>query len=272
MSTDRVAVPTAILVAVFATGAALGSVMILSDIPPQAPPPPVSAPYSEPINYSMEVVQIPSNGAGWGPVTNTSFEGVRFLFCPEFLSSEWFYLQGTGTELNGIRLAFLVWQDNSSGIGTGSPLFPSEAIRSWFSPDGVFGVAWLSSTARSITVEISVASPLPRFSSENVTLNPIVNFTEVPKTTVYLGVTFSLQVLGWGTPAGPTLNATAAMPNGTTHSLSMWAGPLLACAAANNTPGWVADHATCLERGSPDHVVAVQWDSYLSVTLMVRVG
>ena len=272
MSTDRVAVPTAILVAIFATGAALGSVMILSDIPPQAPPPPVSAPYSEPINYSSEVVQIPSNGAGWGPVTNTSFDGVRFLFCPEFLSSEWFYLQGTGTEADGVRLAFVVWEDNSSGVGTSLPWVPSEAIRTWFSPDGVFGIAWLSSTTHSIAVEISVAFPIPRFSTEDVTMNPIVNFTEVPTTTVYVGVTFSLQVQGWGTSGYVTLNATAAMPNGTTYLLSMREGPILACASANNTPGWVADHAICSEHGSPDRVVVVLWDGYRNVTLLVRVG
>jgi hypothetical protein len=136
----------------------------------------------------------------------------------------------------------------------------------------VFGIAWLSSAERSITVQLSVANPLPAFFSENVTLNPIVNFTDVPKTAAYLGVTFNLQGQGWGGPGGTTLNATATMPNGTAYPLSMWDGLLYACGSTNGVPSWVPDHATCLAHGSPDHDVAILWDGTLNVTLMVRSG
>src|SRR5208282_983852 len=145
-------------------------------------------------------------------------------------------------------------------------------FREWVSPDGVFGVALLSSTGHSITVQLSVANPLPALFTENATLNPILNGTQAPKTVAYLGVTFSLQGLGWGGPGGPTLNATATMPNGTTYPLSMWDGSLYACGATNGVPSWVPDHATCLAHGSPDHDVAILWDGNLNVTLMVRSG
>jgi len=271
MATDRVLASRAVVVAVVAVAASLVLVGFLSIIPSSGPAS-VFRPPNGAITYTSETIQIPSNGSSWGPVTNASFEGVQFLLCPEFLSSSWFYLQGTGTELSGARFAFVVVQDNSTPFGNGSPLFPSIGVREWFSPDGEFGVAWLSSTEHSITVQLSVANPLTVFFSEDVTLSPPINYTPAPKTVAYLGVTFSLRVLGWLTPAGPTLNATATMPNGTTYPLSMWEGPLYACASANGTPFWVPDNATCLAHGSPDHDVAILWDGYLNVTLMVRSG
>jgi len=231
---------------------------------------PSSAP-TGPITYSTEIFQIQSSGPPWGPITNTSFEGVQFLFCPEFSSLSTFYLQGTGAELTGARFAFLVVENNSTALGSGSPLIPSVGVREWFSPDGVFGVAWLSTTGHSIAVELSVANPLPVFFSGNLTLKPIVNFTRAPETAVYLGVTFNLQGLGRG-PGGTMLNATATMPNGTAYPLSMLARLLFACSSTNGVPFWVPDHATCLARGSPDHDVAILWDGNLNVTLMVRSG
>ncbi|MGP8076430.1 MAG: hypothetical protein ACLP8Y_06850 [Thermoplasmata archaeon] len=231
---------------------------------------PSSAP-TGPITYSAEIIKIQSSGPRWGPITNTSFEGVQFLFCPEFSSPSTFYLQGTGAELTGARFAFLVVENNSTAFGSGSLLIPSVGVREWFSPDGVFGVAWLSTTGHTTTVQLSVADPLPAFFSENVTLNPIANFTQAPRTVAYLGVTFNLQGLGGG-PGGTALNATATMPNGTAYPLSMLARLLFACGSTNGVPFWVPDHATCLARGSPDHDVAILWDGNLNVTLMVRSG
>ena len=268
---DRATLRKAILVAVVVVAVSLVLVGVFSIIlSPKSPS--VFEPPKGPITYASEITEIQSNGPPWGPVTNTSFEGVQFLLCPEFPSPSGFYLQGTGTELSGARFAFVVVSNNSTIFGNGSPLFPSVGVREWVSPDGVFGVALLSSTGHSITVQLSVANPLPALFTENATLNPILNGTQAPKTVAYLGVTFSLQGLGWGGPGGPTLNATATMPNGTTYPLSMWDGSLYACGATNGVPSWVPDHATCLAHGSPDHDVAILWDGNLNVTLMVRSG
>jgi len=270
MRDGEVAVPHAILVAVIVAAASLGSVAFLSALPSPAGPVHYPAPLSTPISYTSESVQIPANGSGWGPLSNITFGGVQFRLWPEFESPWETYVQGTGTEPSGIDLAFVVLENNSSIGGSSPPT--NESVRNWFSPDGVFGVTWLSASEHSIAVKLWVARPLPVYAEESLTLNSLTGFNETPNNATFRGVSFHLQLAGWGAPAGPILNASATAPNGTVEWLSMWDGPLIACALAGNTPPWVfgSENVTCLERGAPDHSVALLWDGYLGVTLMVR--
>jgi len=127
MATDRVVASKAVVVAIVAVAASLVLVGVLSIIPSSGPGSVFQQP-TGPITYSSETIQIPSSGPPWGPVMNTSFEGVQFLFCPVSLSTSWFYLQGTGTEVNGARFAFVVVENNSTFLGIGSPLNPSVEI------------------------------------------------------------------------------------------------------------------------------------------------
>lgn len=270
MRDGEVAVPQVIVVGVIVAAISFGGVAILSTLPGPGIPSGPSSPLVKGVNYTSEVVQIPSNGNGWGPVSNITFNGINFRLWPEVLSPLAVFLQGTGTEPNGIDLAFFVSENNSSTGGNPPPT--NESVRTWFAPDGSFGVTWLSGTRDSMDVRLSVAQPMLAYAEDSVTLNPIVNFSETPSTVSYGGVTFHLQVFGWGTPAGPSLNASATEPNGTVNWLSLWNGPLVACAMWNGTPAWAFGNGnvTCLESGAPNHSVALIWDGYLGVTLMVR--
>lgn len=263
-------VPQFIVVTVIAIVVTLGVVALVSSLPRSGPSSGPSSPLVGGINYSSEVVQIPANGSGWGPVSTISFDGVHFRLWPEILSPMAVFLQGTGTEPNGIDLAFFVSENNSSTGGNPPPT--NESVRTWFAPDGSFGVTWLSGTRGSMDVRLSVAQPMVAYAEENVTLHPIVGLNETPSTVSFGGVTFRLQVLGWLSPAGPFLNASATEPNGTVNWFHLWNGPLVACTMWNGTPAWVFGNGnvTCLEGAAPDHTVALVWNGDLGVTLMVR--
>ncbi len=223
--------------------------------------------------YVSETVEVPEKGSGWGPVTNVSFQGVQFRLWPEFTSPGSAYLlQGTGQEPSGVGLAFVVFPNNSSFGGNPPPT--NASVRTWFSPDGVFGVSWLSENGSAIEVDLSVAAPPLVYSSENVTLPSTSSSGNDPPAVVHFnGVCFTLQVLDWGAPGGPTLNATAVPAQGGVVSLGLSAGPpRVACSVLGSIRSDILGNATCLESGSPDHSVALLGDGYLSVTLMVRVG
>lgn len=219
--------------------------------------------------YVSENIQVPAAGSGWGPLTQVTFQGVQFRLWPEFASPEQVYLQGTGTEPNGIDLAFVVFSHNST-VG-GNPPPTDASVRTWFSPDGVFGVIWLSSNPSAVEVELRVSDPLVEYAYENVTLSPITRSSDgVSESMDFDGVCFTLQVVDGISPGGPTLDASALEPNGTLVELGMSDGLLVACAIVGNTPGEALGNATCLESGTSDHSVALLWDGSFTVTLMVR--
>jgi hypothetical protein len=219
------------------------------------------------VTYVAEEVGIPAGGPDWGPLTNLTFQGVQFRFWPEFWSSgNVAYLQGTGTEPNGVDLAFVVFPNNSS---FGNPSLPNASVRTWLSPDGVFGVTWLSIHAQVLNVRLAVSQPLLTYASENVTLPPSSSMGNLAVTIDFRCVSFTLQ-LGEVTTAGTWIIASALEPDGTIVQLGIWAGPLVACGLMGPTPWGTLGNASCLESGAPDHSVALLWEGDTNVTLMIR--
>jgi hypothetical protein len=87
-------------------------------------------------------VLLPTNGSGFNGFSSFTFATVLFRLWVENESAWDSYIQGTGAEPQGPMLTFVVFTNNSS-VG-GYPHPPSNAIlRTWFSPDGVFGLMWL---------------------------------------------------------------------------------------------------------------------------------
>ncbi|MGA8276424.1 MAG: hypothetical protein WB789_03700 [Thermoplasmata archaeon] len=220
------------------------------------------------VTYASEDVEIPANASGWGPVTHLTFHGVQFRLWPELPSPDGVFLQGTGIEPDGVDLAFVVLPNNSSTAGNPPPT--NGEVQTWFSPDGDFGVTWLGELGQWVSLRLSVADPGITYALESVTL-AAVNAPQ-PENFTFQGVSFGLQVEGYFSPAGPSLVASVAEPNGTHVHLAEWAGPLLACGTVGDTPTGILDHSTCLYTGLPEQGVALLWDGYLTVTLMVRVG
>ncbi|HZY92855.1 MAG TPA: hypothetical protein VFG07_08845 [Thermoplasmata archaeon] len=221
------------------------------------------------LTYATEDILVPTSGAGGSPVTQVSYQGVFFRMWPEHLSEGPPDLQGTGTEPNGVGLAFILL---SSNLSTGGNPPPTNAtVRTWFSPDGVFGAAWLALIGDSIEVQVAVTEPLLQFRAESVTLPPIGTGGMDSRTSfAFEGAAFSIQIVDWYSPAGPALNATVLEISGALVGLALWAGPLVACSVSGDTPPGILNNASCLESAAPDHGVALVWDGFLQVTLLVR--
>lgn len=225
------------------------------------------------LTYSYVTVPVPSNGSQSGPVTWANISGFQFRIWPE-LSSPWeVYLQGTGREPSGIILAFVVFSNNSS-IG-GNPPPTNESVRSWYSPDGTFGVVLMSYTFDSFNVRLLVANPMISYDGMNATLSPepphadensIMNWTNVS----WDGYAFDMGIVGSYSPAGPSLRTTVVATNGSSLSLNIWDGPLTACSIVGSTPLDILQGASCLETSGWNHSIALLWNGWLNVTLMVR--
>lgn len=221
------------------------------------------------VAYVSEDVEIPAAGSGWGPLTNVTYHGVEFRLWPEFESPWVHYLQGTGLESSGVDLAFVVFSNNSSDGGNPPPT--NASVRAWLAPDGEFGVTWLSANQSAVDLELLVSDPSIEYAYHDVTLPSISSTGNTSNQSVdFEGVCFTMEIVGWGSGAGPSIEASALEPNGTVVSLGMWDGPAVACSIVGNTPAGTLGNATCLEHGAPGHSVSLLWDGYLGLTLMVR--
>ena len=229
--------------------------------------------HRENVSYASEQVILPSHGAGFGPITSVTFDRVQFRLWPELQAASSAFVQGTGQEPSGVNLAFVVFPLGPP-YGTG-PTPANESAHPWFSPDGVFGVDWVPFSGSAITVALFVSDPLVTYDSFGVDLSPdllLPGWTAQQVVESPDGVDFYFGIAGWGSPAGPFLNATAVELHGETVFLGIWDRPLFACGLLGDTPSGVLENATCLESAAPDHAVALVWDGYLHVTLLVRVG
>jgi hypothetical protein len=222
------------------------------------------------ITYVTQNVQIPTNGSGWGPLSAFSFQGISFRFWPQIYSTGDIYLQGTGQEPNGLTLAFQVFSNNSTAgyLGTG------ETAQNWSSPDGLFGVSWVTGNVTGIEAQLCVARPPFDLAYQNVLLNPLQGSTSTLSSVTLKGVNFTLQLKNPPPPFGQGLflYAYAKEANGTGVPLSM-GGPIpSACVLPVGVPTDVLGNVTCYEDGAPDYSLALAWDGSLNTTLMVRTG
>lgn len=215
--------------------------------------------------YKTQVFQIPASGTGSGPLTRISFGGIPFALWP-VSDNALHELQGTALEPGGLRLAFVVWADNSS-VG-GNPPPTNETVRTWYAPDGEIGVYWVSYGVQSDSVRLAVSSPSLVYAEKNVTLNRSALSAGPPTTFSFLEYNFTISIYGWPSPAGPSLDANVVGPNGSTVQLGLWAGPPV-CTIGDAPPSMLAN-ATCLETAADNHTVGLVWDGYLGVKLLVR--
>jgi hypothetical protein len=219
------------------------------------------------LTYASEVVSVPFGGMTWVGVTSDSFAGVNFRLWADASPSLPYQLQGTGTEPNGIDLAYVVFSNNT--FTGGGPT--NESVQTWISPDGAFGVRWLGFVEQSIVVRLYVASPPVHYDLKVIALNPpTTSGSSAPITTLFDGVFFQATIVGWYSPAGPSINASASLPSGATVDLSMWDGPLVACSVFGSIPSNVLGNSSCLESAGLSHQVALVWDGFESATLLVR--
>ncbi len=214
--------------------------------------------------YDSRTVTIPANSTGWGPLSVLGFEAVQFRL---WLASPSAYLrlvQGTASEPDGPELAFAVFASNNSLTEDPS----NDTSRAWFSPDGVFGVAWVGESGPLVTVRLYVADPMVRYGAESVSLVPTPFGAAVPGRILFLGVVFQLGESNLPPPTGPTRTATVELPNGTFYELSLWAGPRTACENFLG-PDDLFGSASCLESVSTGYEAGVVWTGPLTATLLV---
>ncbi|MCI4362785.1 MAG: hypothetical protein L3K13_00535 [Thermoplasmata archaeon] len=219
------------------------------------------------LTYTSEDVTVPFNGTSWIGVTTNTFAGVSFQLWADTHPNFPYELQGTGTQPNGIDLSFVVFANNTEFGGGPS----NGSVQTWISPDGSFGLRWLGFVDHFVEVRLFVAAPPVRYDTKPVMLNsPSFSGTSAPVSTLFDGVLFRAAIANWGSPAGPSLNASATLPSGATVDLALWAGPLVACGTQGDVPPSVLKNATCLESADSAHRVALVWDGYETATLLVR--
>ncbi len=150
---------------------------------------------------------------------------------------------------------------------------------SWFSPDGVFGVAWFSGTNDTIDAQLSVADPAIFYAIQNVTPVWPGNGGSAPATVDLAGVVFSWHT--WSAPLSAGIDAIATLRNGTQVSLQLGQGQavLLSCSGGPDAARALLANASCLEDANPALGVGMAWTVDVTahtdvnlITLMVRVG
>jgi hypothetical protein len=214
------------------------------------------------ITYASEDVVIPFDASGPINVTNVSFLGVEFHVWPYDLPPPIFFLQGVTTGPIGVNETFVVSPHGS-----------------WYSPDGVFGVAWFSGTNDTIDARLSVADPAIVYAVDNLTPLWPDNGGSAPATVELGGVVFTWHT--WSAPLSGGIEATATFRNGMQVSLELTQGQplLIACTGGPSAIHAVLVNSSCLEDGNPALGVAMAWTidvsthtAYNLLTLMVRVG
>jgi hypothetical protein len=224
------------------------------------------------VTYRYDDVQLPTNGSGWNGLSSFSFGGVSLQVWVENESVWSSYIQGTGEEPGGPTLTFAVVA-NDGTIG-GVPVTSSNLMeRSWFSPDGVFGVTWMGEYLGETQLRLYVAYPLVAYRSEQVQLTPLPagsTGSAPPSRVQFQGVSFVIDV-GY-TLEGEWIVANATFPNGSMAQLELADGGavMLSCGISGDTPAWLFANSTCEESASSDGSVAMTWDYGQNVTLMVR--
>jgi hypothetical protein len=215
------------------------------------------------ITFASEDVVVPFNSSGPIVATNVSFQGVTFHLWPYQLPPPIEFLEGIAMEPVGVNLTFVVPPHGS-----------------WFSPDGLFGVGWISGTNGTIGAEVSVANPLPGYAAQNVTTTWESAGSSPSEIVDVQGVLFSWHT--WTDFPRVSVNATATLANGTRVVMALFQGADEYIACTGPSVGAIHTllaNSSCLEDGDPALGVAMAWTIDVSahtdlnlVTLMVRVG
>jgi hypothetical protein len=255
----------ALLVAIVATSAGVFAYSAVHPAAPYCVTDPgatVCPPADGNITYASEDVVIPFNASGPLNVTNVSFDGVMFHLWPFDLPPPINFLAGVATGPVGVNLTFVVSPHGS-----------------WFSGDGVFGVAWFSGTNDTIDAELSVADPEIVYALENVTPVWPGNEGSAPATVDLAGVVFTWHT--WAATISGGIDAIATLRNGTQVSLQLGQGQavLFSCSGGPDAIRDLLVNSSCLEAANAALGVGMAWTVDVTahtdvnlLTLMVRVG
>jgi len=137
---------------------------------------------------------------------------------------------------------------------------PSNSTTTWVSPDGNAAASWAAFGDGGITLVVWASQPSTPFRTEQFQLplsasNTVDNLTRFG----FDGAAWSLVVLDWFGPAGPSLQGEVRTAVGATWQLGFGGPEITGCELLGGEPDLLGS-AWCYEWASPDGAVGLVWD------------